>query len=546
MKHQYVRIITKRDKLLIITSNKIIDINKNEFFKFVIKNPHIKYYLVFDNRTFEDTLTFLDDKLYSYLNSNGVIIFNKGKFLTLKEFDNKKLFRFMRKNKDAFFIRKTKNLFWIIYFNNHTIYIENATQFESIQNLEMYLELEKKLYDMLNIKYALYPQYLFSLGARASLLLRQLGVKKWFVNPKPLQLWLKQAFIGGRIETSFKGFYKGDVYYYDLNSAYLYAFSQIGNFSKIYKTKKYLPGFVGIYKVKFSLFTRFHRYNPFGIRYKERLIYPAIGTAFVTSYELEEYVKMYGWKGIKVIEGFVTKFEDYQSEKLVANIFTIRNEAKKIGLEKFFKLLGNSICGKFGSDYSKFQNLFVASLITGKVRSMLLPHICDKNNDVIHIFVDSLISLKPLNITLTNNIGGFKGFVGKNLYMLGAGRYYIEEPYTFKRLGSNTLTSQIMTMNVNNLYIQDKVIYTYRNENKILETKMVLIPKTRLVIGSKLISLPFAKLSDFVFYFNAVSMTISLMTSKVMRFIDNYKKIAKIYDKCIDETLDKLTDLSII
>ena len=181
-------------------------------------------------------------------------------------------------------------------------------------------------------------------------MLQKLGVKNWFANPKPIQGWLKEAFMGGRIETSFKGFHKGDVYYYDLNSAYLYAFSQIGNFSKIYKTKKYMPGFVGIYKVKFSLFTRLHRYNPFGVRYKDRLIYPSIGTAFVTSYELEEYVKIYGWKGIKVIEGFVTQFESYQSEKLVANIFTIRNETKKLGLEKFFKLLGNAICGKFGSD----------------------------------------------------------------------------------------------------------------------------------------------------------------------------------------------------
>ncbi|MGC9101456.1 MAG: hypothetical protein ACP5HC_09520, partial [Caldisericum sp.] len=188
---------------------------------------------------------------------------------------------------------------------------------------------------------------------------------------------------------------------------------------------------------------------------------------------------------------------------------------------------------------------FVASLITGKVRSMLIPHICKKDNDVIHIFVDSLISLKPLDIQISNNIGGFKGFVGKNIYMLGAGRYYIEEPYTFKRLGSNTITSQIMMMNVNNLYLQDKIIYTYRNENKILETKMVLIPKTKIAIGSKLISLPFARLSDYVFYFNVVSMIISLITSKIIRFIDNYKKYATIFDK-YQETLDKLTDLNII
>ena len=156
MKYEYVRIITKKDKLLIISANKVIDIKKEEFFKFVINNPKIKYYLVFDNRTFEDTLFFLDNKLYSFLNTNGVVIFSKGKFFTLEKFDNKTLFRFIKKNKDAFFIRKMKNMFWTLYINGQMIYIENATQFDNIQNLEMYLEFEKKLYDMLLIKFLEY------------------------------------------------------------------------------------------------------------------------------------------------------------------------------------------------------------------------------------------------------------------------------------------------------------------------------------------------------------------------------------------------------
>jgi hypothetical protein len=544
--YSYVKVITKQDKLLIVSANKIIEIDKKDFFRFIIKNNKIKYYLTFDDKTFENSLFFLDDKLYTLLDHYGVLIICKDKIFTTKKFNYQKAFNFVKNNKNCLLIRKVKNLFWFVFVKNKMIMFENASEFGSIDKLNLYLEFEKKLYDKLHLKHSIYPQYLFSIGARATLLLKALNVKDWFVNVKPLQKILQQAFVGSRIETAFKGSYNGDIYYYDLNSAYLFAISQIGAFDKIYKTSKYLPGFFGIYKVKFSLFTRFHKFNPFPIKYKDKIVFPSIGVAYVTNYELEEYVKMYGWKGIKVVEGYITKFKDYKFKDVVDKIFTMRKEVKKLGIEQFFKTLGNTIYGKFASPNTSFQNLFVASLITGKVRSMLIPYICDNRNNIIQVFVDSIMSFNPLNVKTDDKIGSFKGFVGKNLHFLGAGKYYIEDPYTFKHLGSNTIMPKDVIDNINNLMMEDRIIQTFRNQNKIVNIKLILVPKTRLIFGSKLFPIPSVNLIPVAYYFNFISMFLTFVISKIKSIDNNYKKVAKIYDEYATETLDKLTNLDII
>jgi hypothetical protein len=423
---------------------------------------------------------------------------------------------------------------------------ENASEFGSIEKLNLYLEFEKKLYEKLHLKHAIYPQYLFSIGARATLLLKALNVKNWFVSVKPLEDFLYKNFVGSRIEASFKGHYKGEIYYYDLNSAYLYAVSQIGTFDKIYKTKKYMPDYVGIYKIKFSLLTRFHKFNPFPVKYQDKIVFPSTGITYITSYELEEYTKMYGWRGIEIIEGYITKFNDYKFKDVVNKIFEMRKEVKKLGLDQFFKTLGNTIYGKFASPNTKFQNLFIASLITGKVRSMLIPYVCDNHNNIIQVFVDSIMSFKPLNVKTSERIGSFKGFVGRNLYFLGAGRYYIEDPYTFKHLGSNTMNPKDLMDNITNLIMEDRIIQSYRNQTRLINVKLILVPKTRLAIGSKLLPVPSIKSIPIVYYFNFISMFLTFLISKVKSIDSNYKKVAEIYDKYASEIFDKIENFDII
>lgn len=238
-----------------------------------------------------------------------------------------------------------------------------------------------------------------------------------------------RAYHGGKNGFYVKpGWYK-KVYSYDIVSAYPYAMANLPDFENgdYYKVNEYKKGFVGVYNVE-----GFIKKCKYPIIYDDKgnlLSNCYVKDIWITSYELENALK---WKEFKLKRCFGYVFISNSKEKtalqrFVETFFKLKNEEKNNEKRLFYKLILNSLYGKFiqmrkSSEIydvenekflfknvvtGKMFNPFIASLITGFVRAYI--HDLEHKFNSIHTSTDSIKTLKPIaEKYLGSNLGDLK------------------------------------------------------------------------------------------------------------------------------------------
>lgn len=235
------------------------------------------------------------------------------------------------------------------------------------------------------------------------------------------------AYFGGRFEITEIG-YMGDLYGYDINSAYPHIARTLpclahGEFVRV---KDYVPGKFGVYLVGSQTSGR---WAPFPFRTPVKTDDGLSGSAIYYAHGGKRWVwsnanpdlselaiarKHHGNNAIPIYDGYVWEpsCADPSPFAAIPEMFEVRKEYVKQGngIEKVIKLILNSLYGKtaqsIGWSLDKngiphpppFQCFIWAGLITSGCRAMILDAIMQPNADVVSIATDGILSRSPIDL----------------------------------------------------------------------------------------------------------------------------------------------------
>ena len=255
------------------------------------------------------------------------------------------------------------------------------------------------------------------------------------------------AYFGGRIEAAMQGRFDGPLYDYDLTSAYPYAITRLPKISEreLIRVRRFEPSNpIGVYLVRWS-YPSGGSYYPFPYRTRSGNVYfPRTGLGWVLSPE----VSAVGVSDYDIVDGYViagtegygsgTKAGDSDLATIVAEMGRLRAEAKLNDdpAHRGLKLLMNSVYGKTlqkeGS--RRYFNAFVAAWITSVTRSMIYRLIGPtKPGEVISVMTDCVLSTVPLQVELSDTLGGW------TLTQYTAGYQYAPGVYELRRTDGSAL-----------------------------------------------------------------------------------------------------------
>lgn len=252
-----------------------------------------------------------------------------------------------------------------------------------------------------------YPQKFHSLGTIALDTLKTILNEMHSFNdiPYEIQELAYKTYYGGRFEIFFKGALE-DIYHYDINSAYPYAMALLPNMKTgVWKEIKDLKDLnttkIGVYRIKVKV--NEEKLCPFLFRKENGSVMVPNGefTTWTTSFELDVALKYYDIEILNIYGYEYTEKEKCEFQDLVIKWYGERVAQKDEGQKYIYKVLINSLYGKFAQRKPEPKNLFnpvMASLITGKCRAMLLEAAKDNKNDIVMFATDGVFSKKPLKL----------------------------------------------------------------------------------------------------------------------------------------------------
>ncbi|MFH8119888.1 MAG: DNA polymerase [Candidatus Aenigmatarchaeota archaeon] len=250
---------------------------------------------------------------------------------------------------------------------------------------------------------------------------------------KPIVQLALLSYWGGRSECFIYGFVE-KCYYYDFNSFYPYALTQIPiPIENKWKFTTKFDGENGFYVITAEI--KNQKINPLPVK-KERLIFPyGKFKTVVTGYELKEALN----ENIQIHYGWIYTGRSSSSVKdFVLHFYNLKKNAKNPIEKCFYKLILNSIYGKFiqlKEEKAMGKNLFlagglfnpvIASWVTGFCRSKLYSLMKKYEDKVIYCDTDSLITLEPIKEDVGNDLGKLK------LEYVGWGIFVREKCYIIK------------------------------------------------------------------------------------------------------------------
>jgi len=288
------------------------------------------------------------------------------------------------------------------------------------------VNIEKEVYKISNIKYSLNRNLWYSIAIRGELYLQKMKFYKYYPKVAKEGFFL-DAFFGGRIEQAYQGAYRGNIYYYDINSAYPYALSQIESFKEgsLKKVKEYIPNTYGIYKIVFFI-KKSYKYYPIPLRRWNKVIYPKWGISWITNFEYEK-LSDNERKNIKILYGYIVEKNGINPiNEVIPIIYKYRKEINDEFLKKFLASMYGKVVQNKGQ--SKVYNDFLGVLITGFVRAKIWEIIKD-NQEIISISTDSLFSLKPVKLPISENLGDFKERIYSNGIFINQGIYTVNKDF---------------------------------------------------------------------------------------------------------------------
>lgn len=276
-------------------------------------------------------------------------------------------------------------------------------------------------------------------GAAAAKAFKKYMPKDWFKRARQqqeeeLELYkaMTSAYYGGRIELIQYGTYEGELYQYDLNSAYPHAMSQLpdfanGRWEKANPVLSHSPW--NLYKIRFDFSDE--TICPFPLRLKQSYVrFPPRGEGWYWGPEvLAAYA---GGRGkIEILERWEWQGSTDRPFRWVEELYQERlrliAEGEK-GQQLAIKLTLNSLYGKSAQQLGyvpleeelpyyedeeeagtfvvqneraiipPFYNIAVAGLITSITRARIYEGVCDNQDAVVNIATDGVLTIKPLDL----------------------------------------------------------------------------------------------------------------------------------------------------
>lgn len=256
--------------------------------------------------------------------------------------------------------------------------------------------------------------------------------------PETVQIWAEQAFFGGRTETSRIGPYHGQVYGYDINSAYPFAIVNLPEIrnAKWYQVRRYVAGAWGFYRVRWKqdakscwgLFPMRGAKLPDG-RKSLSLLFPIQGEGIFHSYEIDAAMRICP-SCLEILSGWIIEPKgkpfSWVEETIEKRLALKRaNDPANIVL----KLGLNSLYGKMAqhSGEHPLQCMTYASAITARTRSIMLPLLLQFQHKILLVATDGILSTIPLPVPVSDQLGEWEFTPYENAWILQAGVYWTGE-----------------------------------------------------------------------------------------------------------------------
>jgi hypothetical protein len=261
----------------------------------------------------------------------------------------------------------------------------------------------------------------------------------------------RYAYFGGRIESGFMGRYKGNVFNYDINSAYPFAANQLPDLNSgewIHHNRITDEKFV-LEMSSFSIFRvqyYFHEdrvYYPFPHRtLGGAVIFPKIGERWIYGPELKAAIhslkrhdKLFIWEAWEFKpRGGISPFNvigSLYSER--QKLFLAKDPAEyplKLGLNSIY----GKLCQKLGWNEKdgtspRFHFLFFAGWITSFTRARIYSAIAYDMDSVIAINTDGVVTTSPLPIKTNDNkeFGQWSLEMNDEIVQLQSGVYWLRK-----------------------------------------------------------------------------------------------------------------------
>jgi hypothetical protein len=238
------------------------------------------------------------------------------------------------------------------------------------------------------------------------------------------------AYFGGRIEAFQLGSFR-KVYYYDINSAYPTALSQVWRVSENWEHhKKYSNLFASVWHIRWKLPKTCH-IGLFPFRDSTGSIYfPSAGEGWYWQPEIEYALKY--WKPyITVLEGYSQRQRKSKMTELVLALYKKRQQLKAIkdDSEYVLKIALNSMYGKFAQRLGKapYRNLCWAGYTTSYTRARLLEASHKNPKNIIAFATDGIISTALIKgLKFSKELGDWSADTWKKAAVLMPGIYFLE------------------------------------------------------------------------------------------------------------------------
>lgn len=266
-------------------------------------------------------------------------------------------------------------------------------------------------------------------GAIAEFLYKRHGMKQHMCKaPEHINIAAQVAYGGGRIELIKQGSYRGPVYYYDIRSAYPYAISQLPSL----KHGTWLLSTdanpecreLSLYHVSHWSFDTLDPFFP--IRHRAStgdISYPEKGNGcWIWSPEYELLKDFYpGTYEVDKAFIYCNPKGGIRPFSWVGQLYNQRNEWKANGnpAERGLKLGLNSLYGKMIQQQGwrlrddgtvqlpAFHQLEWGGYVTSSCRAQLYRAANRNPNAIVGFETDGIISIEPLDVVLSNELGGW-------------------------------------------------------------------------------------------------------------------------------------------
>jgi len=275
-------------------------------------------------------------------------------------------------------------------------------------------------------------------------------IPTFYDAPRRIQLIAYNSYHGGRFEIFRRGYYEGNVYNYDINSAYPFQIAHLPDLRGLtweQTTKFHEDAVLGYYTVKIQ-YTEEPLIAPIGIKLEDKLKFP-IGT-FTTTITKRELDIVRDYANVKILFGYEAWWkeneytEKYPFKEEIYRLYKERQRLKREGndLQYQIKILLNSLYGKFyqikNGKLGNLTNFIYASEITAGTRIQLFKATQGREECVLSYATDGIVTTEKLNLPVSKELGEWDFEQGDAIILIMSGVYEIykdNEPIKARRRG---------------------------------------------------------------------------------------------------------------